>query len=75
MTVSGYSKVQIDGFVIAHINEDFADKPLLEMSGNSLLQLIGITVSPNKRTKDDKGIHIEESKSPKSSPFLSASGK
>ncbi|KAA6357137.1 MAG: hypothetical protein EZS28_047336, partial [Streblomastix strix] len=59
MTVSGYSKVQIDGFVIAHINEDFADKPLLEMSGNSLLQLIGITVSPNKRTKDDKGIHIE----------------
>ncbi|KAA6396171.1 MAG: hypothetical protein EZS28_008300, partial [Streblomastix strix] len=75
MTVSGNGKVQIDGFVITHINEDVEDKPLIEMSGNSLLQLIGITVSPNKRTKDDKGIHIEQSKSPKSSPFLSASGK
>ncbi|KAA6383309.1 MAG: hypothetical protein EZS28_021163, partial [Streblomastix strix] len=74
MIISGNGKVQIDGFIIAHSNDE-GQNPLLETKGDAVLRLIGVTLSPNKRTKDGNGTHINPTGQSKSSPFLFAAGK
>ncbi|KAA6364758.1 MAG: hypothetical protein EZS28_039715, partial [Streblomastix strix] len=74
MIISGNGKVQIDGFVIAHSNDE-GKQALIETIGDSVLRLIGVTLSPNKRTKDGNGTHINPTGQSKSSPFLFAAGK
>ncbi|KAA6404140.1 MAG: hypothetical protein EZS28_000343, partial [Streblomastix strix] len=74
MIISGNGKVQIDGFVIAH-SKDEGKQALIETIGDAVLRLIGVTLSPNKRTKDGNGTHINPTGQSKSSPFLFAAGK